>query len=51
MPTEPLDAFWNKLGTGVQKYRKTYRAGHSLMGARLALAADLKEFILGMSNE
>ena len=51
VPTEPLDAFWNKLGTGVQKHRKTYRAGHSLMGARLSLAADLKEFILGMSNE
>ena len=51
VPTEPLDAFWNKLGTGVQKHRKTYRAGHSLMGARLSLAADLKDFILGMSNE
>ena len=51
VPTEPLDAFWNKLGTGVQKHRKTYRAGHSLMGARLSLAADLKGFILGMSNE
>ena len=40
VPTEPLDAFWNKLGTGVQKHRKTYRAGHSLMGARLSLAAE-----------
>ena len=50
VPTEPLDSFWDKLGTGVQKRRKTYRAGHSLMGARLALAADLKDFILCMAQ-
>ena len=44
VPMEPLDAFWDNLGTGVQKRRKAYLAGHSLMGARLTLAADLKEF-------
>jgi len=46
VPMEPLDAFWDKLGAGVQKRRTAYRAGHSLMGVRLALAADLKDFIL-----
>ena len=50
VPTEPLDSFWDNLGTGVQKRRKIYRAGHSLMGARLALAADLKDFILCMAQ-
>ena len=46
VPTEPLDEFWTKLGDGVEKRRRTYRAGHSLMGARLVFAADLKNFIL-----
>ena len=46
VPTDPLDAFWDNLGAGVQKRRKTYRAGHSLMGARLALAADHGDFML-----
>jgi len=46
VPTEPLDAFWAALEGGVQKRRRTYHAGHSLMGARLSFAADLKEFIL-----
>ena len=46
VPTEPLDAFWASLGDSVQKHRRTYRAGHSLMGARCAFAADLKNFIL-----
>jgi hypothetical protein len=46
VPTEPLDEFWTKLGDGVDKRRRTYRAGHSLMGARLVFAADLKNFIL-----
>ena len=50
VPTEPLDAFWAKLGDSVQKRRKTYHAGHSLMGARLALAADLKDFMLTSKN-
>ena len=50
VPTEPLDSFWDKLGTGVQKRRKTYRAAHSLMGARLALAADLKDFVLRVAQ-
>ena len=44
VPTEPLDAFWDNLDSDVQKLRKTYFAEHSLMGARLAFAADLKEF-------
>ena len=50
VPTEPLDSFWDKLGDSVQKRRKTYHAGHSLMGARLAFAADLKDFILTHTN-
>ena len=50
VPTEPLDSFWDKLGDSVQKRRKTYHAGHSLMGARLAFAADLKDFILTRTN-
>ena len=47
VPTKPLDEFWAVLGDNVQKCRRTYRAGHSLMGARRTFAADLKEFILG----
>ena len=46
VPTEPLDAFWALLDDGVQKLRRTYRAGHSLMGVRCAFAVELKEFIL-----
>ena len=46
VPTAPLDEFWAALGEGVQKRRRAYRAGHSLMGVRLAFAADLKDFIL-----
>ena len=45
VPMEPLNAFWDNLGAGTQKRRTAYRAGHSLMGARLALAADLTDFI------
>ena len=50
VPTEPLDSFWAQLGDCVQKRCKTYHAGHSLMGARLAFAADLKDFILTSKN-
>ena len=46
VPTEPLDAFWAMLDNDIQKRRRTYRAGHSLMGARLTFAAELKDFIL-----
>ena len=46
VPTKPLDEFWAALGNSVTKYRRTYRAGHSLMGARRAFAAELKDFIL-----
>ena len=46
VPNEPLEEFWTALGDGIQKSRRTYRAGHSLMGARLAFASDLKHFIL-----
>ena len=46
VPTKPLDEFWAALGDNVQNRRRIYRAGHSLMGAILAFAADLKEFIL-----
>ena len=45
VPTEPLDEFWAALGDAALKRRRTYRAGHSLMGARVAFAADLKDFI------
>ena len=50
VPNEPLDAFWAALGEGMQKSRRTYRAGHSLMGARCAFAADLKNFILAAAG-
>ena len=46
VPVEPLDAFWSGLGDGACKVRRAYKTGHSLMGARLALAEDLKAFIL-----
>jgi hypothetical protein len=51
VPTEPLDAFWAMLGDGVQKRRRTYRAGHSLMGVRCAFAADLKDFIFSTPTQ
>ena len=51
VPTEPLDAFWASLGDGVQKRRQIYRAGHSLMGARRAFAADLKNFIFSTPQQ
>ena len=47
VPSEPLDSFWAELGDGVtKKVRRIYKTGHSIMGARLALASDLKTFIL-----
>lgn len=51
VPTEPLDAFWASLGDGVEKRRQIYRAGHSLMGARRAFAADLKNFIFSTPQQ
>ena len=51
VPTEPLDAFWASLGDDVQKRRQIYRAGHSLMGARRAFAADLKNFIFSTPQQ
>ena len=50
VPTEPLDAFWLLLGDGVQKLRRTYRAGHSLMGVRRTFAADLRDFIFAVPS-
>ena len=46
VPSDPLDAFWAELGDGGARFRRTYGTGHSLMGARLTLAKDLKAFIL-----
>ena len=47
VPTKPLDAFWDALqNNGARRIRKSYRATHSLMGCRRALARDLAEFIL-----
>lgn len=45
VPLEPLDAFWTELGDGGARFRREYRTGHSIMGARIALAEDLKTFI------
>ena len=46
VPTKPLDMFWDALpNDGARRIRKTYRATHSLMGCRRALARDLVEFI------
>ena len=47
VPVEPLDSFWAALGDGATRLRRTYKAGHSLMGSRLEFAADLKAFVLG----
>jgi len=46
VPLKPLDAFWAELDGTSSKFRREYQAGHSLMGARLSLASDLKAFIL-----
>ena len=47
VPTKPLDAFWDALpNDGARRIRKSYRATHSLMGCRRALARDLVEFIV-----
>ena len=46
VPTKPLDMFWDALpNDGARRIRKSYRATHSLMGCRRALARDLVEFI------
>ena len=46
VPTKPLDMFWDALpNDGALRIRKSYRATHSLMGCRRALARDLVEFI------
>ena len=46
VPTKPLDMFWDALpNDGARRVRKSYRATHSLMGCRRALARDLVEFI------
>ena len=50
VPNEPLEEFWSELGDGLQKTRRTYRAGHSLMGVRPVFAADLKDFILAAAS-
>lgn len=47
VPTKPLDAFWDSLqNNDARRIRKSYRATHSLMGCRRALARDLAEFIV-----
>ena len=47
VPTKPLGAFWDALqNNGARRIRKSYRATHSLMGCRRALARDLAEFIV-----
>ena len=50
VPNEPLEEFWRALGDGVKKCRRTYNAGHSLMGVRTAFASDLKNFILASTH-
>jgi pimeloyl-ACP methyl ester carboxylesterase len=46
VPTKPLDMFWAALpNDGARRIRKSYRATHSLMGCRRALARDLVEFV------
>ena len=46
VPTKPLDMFWDALPKdGARRIRKSYRATHSLMGCRRALARDLIDFI------
>ena len=50
VPNEPLEEFWRALGDGVKKCRRTYDAGHSLMGVRTAFASDLKNFILASTE-
>ena len=47
VPAEPLDGFWFKLPDDPARFvRKRYRATHSLLGVRRALAHDLADFIL-----
>ena len=50
VPNDPLEEFWAALGDDVQKSRRTYRAGHSLMGARCTFATDLRDFILAQED-
>ena len=47
VPIEPLDALWRQLPNDPKRYvRMRYRADHSLMGVRRALAQALAGFIL-----
>ena len=47
VPSEPLDTFWRRLPDDSERHvRRRYRAEHTLMGVRHALAKDLADFIL-----
>ena len=47
VPSEPLDAFWSQLPNDPKLHvRMRYRADHSMMGVRRALAKALAEFLL-----
>jgi pimeloyl-ACP methyl ester carboxylesterase len=47
VPSEPLDALWQQLPSDSKRHvRIRYRADHSLMGVRRALAKALSDFIL-----
>ena len=47
VPSEPLDALWRQLPNDPKRHvRMRYRADHSLMGVRRALAHALAGFIL-----
>ena len=46
VPREPIDAFWSALdGNAAVLVRKEYPTSHGFMGVRVALAADIADFI------
>ncbi len=52
VPQIPLVDFWSELPDAVtRRVRKSYRAGHGLMGCRRDLAADLADFILAKDEQ
>ena len=51
VPREPIDAFWSALdGNVAVRVRKEYPTSHGFMGVRVALAADIADFIEAVSK-
>ena len=51
VPREPIDAFWSvRSENAAVRVRKEYPTSHGFMGVRVALAADIADFILAAAE-